>query len=82
MRQTLDTKFIGSDSIDYVRNDVVDTDFNLWSPCGGQATLLIDTQLAINPKGTEQNLITLDVIDMGTETAFARAWKECKVTSS
>lgn len=70
---------VGPIDTDYDLTDSLTSDALVWSPCGEQRSLNIDTEVRANNFGnpTGNGLITTDSIDGQVTTVFAIQWQRC-----
>jgi hypothetical protein len=73
------TPFAGPVSKDYLATDKIPVSSVIYSPCGGEGPLNVNTQVRVensrNPGG--QGQITTDSIDGKVQLKFQFAWRKC-----
>lgn len=65
---------------DYSRRDTLGVSALVWSPCGAQRALNINTQVRINNRRNRggQGLMTLDSIDGQVKHIYGIRWRRCR----
>ncbi|KAK6521388.1 hypothetical protein TWF506_001608 [Arthrobotrys conoides] len=77
-RQTsTQTMFNGPYSADYSFTDNVDHTTNVWSPCGQEGLLNINSQVRITGDMNQNGMLTTDSIDGKFKQILALSWRRC-----
>ena len=73
-----DTKFYGSMDDDYEIHDTVAASALVWSPCGANRSLNINTQVRLaSRKRGATGIITMDSVDGQVTQLYGIKWKRC-----
>ncbi|EPS36951.1 hypothetical protein H072_9549 [Dactylellina haptotyla CBS 200.50] len=71
------TDFKGPYSSDYAFTDTVDQTSNVWSPCGKDGMLNINSQVRLLGDATKTGLLTTDSVDGKFTQILALSWRRC-----
>jgi hypothetical protein len=73
------TNFAGPMDKDYLITDTVPFDSTVWSPCGKDGALNINTQVRVDNSGRSggQGQLTTDSIDGKVSFVFGMSWRKC-----
>ena len=76
---TFTTEFKGPYEADFVKRDELGVGTVVWSPCGEESLLSINTQVRVSPVGTDsRNLIAVDSTDLKLTQIYGLQWQKCK----
>ncbi|KAF1990235.1 hypothetical protein K402DRAFT_224745 [Aulographum hederae CBS 113979] len=77
-QQSSTTQFIGPWAGDYVKNDKASQESLVWSPCGSEGLLNINSQVRLQQRDKKASgLLTTDTIDAKFVQELAITWRKC-----
>ena len=79
IKSSTGTTWKGPFTGNYLVHDTADTASLVWSPCGANAMLNINSQIALTSTDSKaQGLLTTDSTDLSFKTLIYIQWKACK----
>lgn len=74
----LRTNFYGPTERDYQIRDTLGLDALIWSPCGANRALNMNTQVRVTASGRQRALLTIDSLDGELKHIYGIKWKRCQ----
>jgi len=75
---SLRTNFYGPTERDYQIRDTLGLDAVVWSPCGANRALNMNTQVRVTASGRQRALLTVDSIDGELKHIYGIQWRRCQ----
>lgn len=70
--------FRGVQNTDYTFNNTLGVAANVWSPCGADVNLRVNTSMMLQNRGFEDALATVDSADVNAGIVYQLQWRTCR----